>query len=79
MAFNPAADADVLRKAMKGLGTDEEALIKLVCSRTNAQLQAIRAEFQAQFQGRDLIADIRSELGGELESLVAGLVYTPAE
>ena len=29
------ADAEALRKAMKGFGTDEDALIKIVANRTN--------------------------------------------
>lgn len=37
--FDPAVDANVLRKAMKGFGTDENALIEVICRRSNEQRQ----------------------------------------
>lgn len=35
--FDPVADAKALRKAMKGFGTDEDALIDVICRRSNEQ------------------------------------------
>lgn len=37
--FDPVADANALRKAMKGFGTDEDALINVICRRSNEQRQ----------------------------------------
>lgn len=37
--FDPVADAQALRKAMKGFGTDEDALIDVICKRSNEQRQ----------------------------------------
>ena len=42
--FNPQADAEVLHKAMKGLGTKEKSLIDVLCGRTCSQrLQIVQA------------------------------------
>ncbi|XP_020495085.2 annexin A6 isoform X1 [Labrus bergylta] len=76
--FDPAADAQALRKAMKGFGTDEDAIIDIVAKRSNAQRQEIRQTFKS-LLGRDLMKDLKSELSKNLERLVIGLMLTPAE
>ncbi|XP_056133276.1 annexin A6 isoform X2 [Lampris incognitus] len=76
--FDPAADAQALRKAMKGFGTDEDAIIDIVTQRSNAQRQEIRQAFKS-LLGRDLMKDLKSELSKNLERLIIGLMLTPAE
>uniref|UniRef100_A0A7N6BGD5 Annexin n=1 Tax=Anabas testudineus TaxID=64144 RepID=A0A7N6BGD5_ANATE len=76
--FDPAADAQALRKAMKGFGTDEDAIIDIVANRSNAQRQEIRKAFKS-LLGRDLMKDLKSELSKNLERLIIGLMLTPAE
>ena len=71
-------DAEDLRKAMKGFGTDEAALIKICANRTNSQRQAIKAAYKAAF-GRDLIADLKSELHGKFEDAMIALFADPIE
>ncbi|XP_052498829.1 annexin A6 isoform X2 [Budorcas taxicolor] len=75
--FNPDADAKALRKAMKGLGTDEDTIIDIIAHRSNAQRQQIRQTFKSHF-GRDLMADLKSELSGDLARLILGLMMPPA-
>ncbi|XP_071426155.1 annexin A6 isoform X2 [Pithys albifrons albifrons] len=76
--FNDDGDAQVLRKAMKGLGTDEGAIIDVVTKRSNAQRQQIIKAYKAHY-GRDLMADLKSELSGSLAKLILGLMLTPAQ
>ncbi|XP_010181673.1 PREDICTED: annexin A6 isoform X2 [Mesitornis unicolor] len=77
-SFNDDGDAQVLRKAMKGLGTDEGAIIDVVTQRSNAQRQQILKAYKAHY-GRDLMADLKSELSGSLAKLILGLMLTPAQ
>uniref|UniRef100_A0A3Q2P4P2 Annexin n=1 Tax=Fundulus heteroclitus TaxID=8078 RepID=A0A3Q2P4P2_FUNHE len=76
--FDPAADAQALRKAMKGFGTDEDAIIDIVARRSNAQRQEIRQAFKS-LLGRNLMKDLKSELSKNMERLIIGLMLTPAE
>ena len=71
-------DAEDLRKAMKGFGTDEAALIKICANRTNSQRQQIKAAYKATF-GRDLISDLKSELHGKFEDAMVALFADPIE
>ena len=71
-------DAEALRKAMKGFGTDEAALIKIVANRTNTQRQQIKGAYKATF-GRDLISDLKSELHGKFEDAMVALFTEPIE
>ena len=72
------ADAEALRKAMEGFGTDESALIKICANRTNSQRQQIKAAYKATY-GRDLIADLKSELHGKFEDAMVALFTEPIE
>uniref|UniRef100_A0A8C2HS15 Annexin n=1 Tax=Cyprinus carpio TaxID=7962 RepID=A0A8C2HS15_CYPCA len=72
--FNAKHDAEVLRKAMKGIGTDEDAILMLLAARSNVQRQEIKAAYKKAF-GKDLVKDLRSELGGKLEDLIVALMF----
>ncbi|XP_052869796.1 annexin B10-like [Anopheles cruzii] len=76
--FNPSEDAGALRKAMKGFGTDEQAIIDILCSRSNAQRQVIQAAFKNEL-GRDLVKDLKSELSGKFEDVIVGLMLPPVQ
>lgn len=76
--FSAAADAETLRAAMKGLGTDEEEIIQLLTTRSNGQRQEIATKFGDMFE-RDLVDDLKSELGGNFENVVVALMAEPVE
>lgn len=44
--FDSRADAETLRKAMKGFGTDEKAIINVLANRSNMQRQQIELQFK---------------------------------
>ena len=45
--FDPRADAEALHKAMKGIGTDEKALINVLCHRTANQRVEISKAYKS--------------------------------
>lgn len=77
-SFNVEEDCKILRKAMKGIGTDEKAIIDILSTRSNDQRQKIKLMFKTMY-GKDLISELKSELSGHFEQAVLGLMMTPAE
>jgi hypothetical protein len=66
-------DADELRKAMKGMGTNEDTLIEIIASRPAPILAQIKAKFNEKYK-RDLEADVKSETSGTLRKLLIALL-----
>ncbi|XP_068996036.1 annexin A11a isoform X1 [Embiotoca jacksoni] len=71
-------DVEVLRKAMKGFGTDEQAIIDLLGSRSNRQRVPMLRAYKTSY-GKDLIKDLHSELSGDFRKLVMAMLKAPAE
>lgn len=61
---------------MKGFGTDEKTLIRVLANKDPYQVEAIRAAFHRNL-GRDLVKDIRSETSGYFEKGLVQLVHGP--
>uniref|UniRef100_A0A8C1VKC9 Annexin n=1 Tax=Cyprinus carpio TaxID=7962 RepID=A0A8C1VKC9_CYPCA len=74
---DPLRDVEVLRKAMKGFGTDENAIIELLGTRSNKQRVPLKAAYKTTY-GKDLVSDLKSELKGDFEDLVLAMLKTPA-
>uniref|UniRef100_A0A8C4EM93 Annexin A11a n=1 Tax=Dicentrarchus labrax TaxID=13489 RepID=A0A8C4EM93_DICLA len=75
---DPLKDVEVLRKAMKGFGTDEQAIIDLLGSRSNKQRVPLLRTYKTAY-GKDLIKDLHSELSGDFRKLVMATLKSPAE
>jgi len=58
-------DAQLVRQAVKGLGTDEELLSEVICTRTPSELKAAAESYQRQFS-RNMEGDIKGDTSGDL-------------
>uniref|UniRef100_A0AC34Q614 Annexin n=1 Tax=Panagrolaimus sp. JU765 TaxID=591449 RepID=A0AC34Q614_9BILA len=75
--FNANADAEALRKAMKGLGCNNSKVVAVLCGRSNWQRQEISKAFKVMY-GKDLIKELKGELSGDFEDLIMALMEPPA-
>ena len=67
-----------LKKAMKGLGTDENAIIKEIVNNSNEKRQLIKAKYLAMY-GKTLEEEIKSEISGHFLTGVLALLKPTAE
>lgn len=63
----------MLRKSMKGLGTNDSMLIRIVVSRTEIDMQYIKVEYQKKYK-KTLAAAIQSETSGHYRTFLISLV-----
>ncbi|VDL60707.1 unnamed protein product [Hymenolepis diminuta] len=76
--FSPTADAEHLKKAMKGIGTDEKAIVKILGRRTTHERMAIR-EVYPSISSKTLEEALKSDLSGKFEDFCLLLIKSPAE
>ncbi|XP_030835585.1 annexin-B12 isoform X2 [Strongylocentrotus purpuratus] len=76
--FNGQKEAEILRKAMKGMGCDETAVISIMTTCSAVQRRQIALDFKTMY-GKDLEKNLKGELKGKLETIVLNLLYLPAE
>ncbi|XP_067461730.1 annexin A1a [Thunnus thynnus] len=65
-------DAQQLKLAMKGLGTDEDTLIEIMSSRTNREILDMKKAYKEDYK-KDLEDDIRSDTSGDFRTALLTL------
>uniref|UniRef100_A0A8C2W8V6 Annexin n=1 Tax=Cyclopterus lumpus TaxID=8103 RepID=A0A8C2W8V6_CYCLU len=68
-------DASELKASIKGLGTDEETLIEIVCSRNNKELEEIKKVYKEMFK-KEVEKDVAGDTSGDFAKLLQALVQT---
>ncbi|XP_064421596.1 annexin A4 [Latimeria chalumnae] len=76
--FKASDDVQKLKAAMRGAGTDENAIAEILANRSNSQRQKIKLEYKSSV-GKDLIDDLKSELSGNFKKVIVGLMMTAPE
>jgi len=69
---NVEQDAVALREAVAGLGTDEKAIIDILCTRDNSEINLIKTVYR-QMYGVDLVSDLRGDTKGNFRMIVTSL------
>lgn len=65
-------DAQQLKLAMKGLGTDEDTLIEILASRSNKEIKEIKKAYAEEYK-KELEADIKSDTSGDFRNALLSL------
>ena len=63
----------LLRKAMKGLGTNDSALIRVIVTRTEIDMQYIKAEYRKEYK-KTLNDAVNSETSGHYRTFLLALL-----
>eukprot|EP00116_Pleurobrachia_bachei_P012617 sb/3472879/ len=72
------ADAATIRKAVKGWGTDEKAIINVLANRRYNTRLMLSNVYEREFD-RTLWGDIKSDTSGDFRNALKGLVMTEAQ
>jgi len=62
-------DAHLCKKAMSGLGTNEQVLIEVICTRYPIEIKALEEEYKRIF-AHELAEDIENDVGGDFKKVL---------
>jgi annexin A7/11 len=66
-------EAEEARESIQGLGTNEAALIDIVCTKSNQEIIALRDAYRVMYH-RNLEQDVKSDVSGYFERLLVSLM-----
>ena len=64
----PEAEAKIIRKATKGLGTNEKLLTSVICGRSNEEIEILKKAYFKRYD-KDISNLVNSELHGDIKRL----------
>lgn len=67
-------DCKQLRKAVKGIGTNEDTIIEILSTRDSQRIAEIIKRYPMIYQGRSLIEDIKSDTSGDFRRVLISLL-----
>ncbi|KAM7534495.1 hypothetical protein Aperf_G00000114237 [Anoplocephala perfoliata] len=76
--FSPTADAEHLKGAMRGLGTNEAAIINILGNRTSYERVAIRDAYPS-ISSKTLKKALKGDLSGDFAKFALLLIKSPSE
>ncbi|XP_036384409.1 annexin A1-like [Megalops cyprinoides] len=65
-------DAQQMKKAMQGFGTNEDILIEILASRTNKEIRELKTAYKEEYQA-ELEDDIKAETSGDFRTALLSL------
>jgi len=72
-----AYDAELLKNAIRGVGTNDDCLIELICTRTPLELKWMFKEFEARGLGRkDALTEISEDTSGSYKKLLRAIIQS---
>jgi annexin A7/11 len=74
--FDIDQDCEAMKAAMDGWGTDETALVKMICSKTSRQMEMVNEKFQ-ELYGKNLFDRVKSETSGHFQATLLGCIRHP--
>lgn len=64
----PEAEAKIVRKATKGMGTNESLLCSVICGRSNEEIDILKKAYFKRY-GKDLTNLVSSEVSGDMKKI----------
>lgn len=69
-------DCFQLRKALKGITTDDDALIEILCTRQQNTIEEINKRYSEMYPERTLIKDIEGKTSGDFKKILTALLLS---
>ena len=67
-----------LQFLFQGLGTDDDALVEILCSRTNSEIDAMKEEYERLYK-TTMEKDVKSDTSGDYQNLMVSMITSVRE